>query len=65
LTRCSTRNSRYAYNYSLIWGGVDEIRAYAAATNDAGQARPGPDFDFAAGREHFTPVNCLRLRPAT
>lgn len=52
-------DSRYAYNYSLVWGDVDEIRAYAAAKKVAGQARPGPEADFSAGREHFTPVNCL------
>jgi hypothetical protein len=47
----------YAYNYSLVWGDVAAIRAYAAAKAAAGQANPGPDFDFSRDRQHFTPVN--------
>ena len=50
-------DATYAYNYSLVWGDVAAIRAYAGAKAAAGEAHSGPDWSFAGSRAHFTPVN--------
>jgi hypothetical protein len=51
-------NIDYQYNYSLIYGSLNDIRGYAQQKKEAGLAQPGPKYVFANDRQHFTWANC-------